>query len=457
MPTKDVAYLRDEDIGMWIRRAMVGKRTMALGLFLVTCVVSCGGASSGAARGSAGAIGSTRGPNTTGSGGSGNVAGSVQGGGGSGTAGDAPLDAAMDAPAREDASDAAKLDGSADVSAPNLSIDAANEASRPLGNPIQAPARTWTWVDFPGAHCRDGSGTGIGVNWFPGSQKVAIFLEGGGACFSQTTCPMNPSKRGSMFNGSGIYDRSNAENPLADWNYVYVPYCTGDLHAGNNPKGNVPGVGPQQFVGYANLDLFMDRLIPTFPNVTQVMITGVSAGGFGAFHNASHVARRFPHAAIVALDDSGPPMWTKGLPACYQTLTRQLWNLDATVLADCGTDCAKPDDYLIDMALHFSRGTDHATGILNAYDDGTLLTWYNYSAQACSPQAPALSAAGFEAGLLNLRQSGGGADNRFATFYVPSSSHTWLGGPFYSTTVKGTRLVDWTRNLVSGKYSDIGP
>jgi Pectinacetylesterase len=138
--------------------------------------------------------------------------------------------------------------------------DAINEASRPLGSPIQAPAQTWTWVDFPAARCRDGSGTGIGVNWFPGSEKLAIFLEGGGYCVSAKTCSMNSSQRGSMFNGSGIYDRGNASNPLADWNLVYVPYCTGDVHAGNNPKGNVPGVGPQQFMGYANLALLLEVL-----------------------------------------------------------------------------------------------------------------------------------------------------------------------------------------------------
>jgi hypothetical protein len=295
------------------------------------------------------------------------------------------------------------------------------------------------------------------VNWIPGSKKLAIFLEGGGACFSQKTCPMNPATRGSMFNGSGIYDRSNADSPLADWNLVYVPYCTGDLHAGNNPKGNVPGVGPQQFVGYANLDLFIDRLIPTFPDATQVLLTGVSAGGFGAFFNGPHVARRFPQAAMVVLDDSCPPLSTKGLPSCFQKVMRQLWNLDATVLADCGTDCAKQDDYLVDLASHYERGANHVTGFLNSFDDATDITWYTYGAESCPIPAPALSTATFEAALQELRQVGGGANNRFATYYVASTSHTWLGGPFYSTTVKGTRLVDWTRDLLGGKFSDVGP
>ena len=331
------------------------------------------------------------------------------------------------------------------------------DAGHPSGLPIQAPDRQWTWVDFPGAHCRDGSGTGIGVNWIASSKKLAIFLDGGGACFNAQTCAMNPAKRGSMFNGSGIFDRSNAQSPLTDWNLVFVPYCTGDLHAGNNPQGSVPGVGPQQFVGYANLELFLDRLVPTFPDATQILLTGVSSGGLGVISNASHVARRFPSSNVVALDDSGPPTSTAALPACFQRLMRQLWNLDATALADCGGDCAKQDDFMLDLALHFVRGRNHVTGILNSYDDATDIAWYNYGAAACPVPASTLTPPTFEAALLDLRRTGGSAAGQFATYYVPATSHTWIGGPFYSTTVNGTRLSDWTRNLLAGTCQDIGP
>jgi hypothetical protein len=323
-------------------------------------------------------------------------------------------------------------------------------SGRPLGAPISAPPRTWTWVDFPGAHCRDGSPTGIGVNWETGSDKLVIFLEGGGACFSPQSCAGNPSSRGAMFGGP--FDRG-AGNPFASYNWVYLPYCTGDCFGGNNPNGNVPGVGRQQFVGYANLELFLDRVVPTFPNVKLVVLTGSSAGGMGTVYNASHIARRFGTVPVVALDDSGPPMSADFMPACFPSLMRTLWGLDSTVLADCGTDCPNKDDFLVDSTMHFARGPNHSVGILNSYDDATDISVFNQGGQTCG--APVMATAAFERGLLQLRTAGGGSANRFATFYVPSTNHVWLGN--YGATVNGTMLGAWVNDLVNGVYDTVGP
>src|SRR5262249_54078890 len=159
----------------------------------------------------------------------------------------------------------------------------------------------------------------------------------------------------------------------------------------NNPNGNVPGVGPQQFMGYVNLDLFLNRIIPTFPSVARVVLTGSSAGGLGTFYNAAHVARRFGSVSMLALVDSGPPMPPIALPSCYQTFTRALWGLDGTVLADCGADCPKVDDYLVDLTMHYASGAKHSTGVVNSYDDAIDITWYDMAGQACPNPAPTLS------------------------------------------------------------------
>ena len=92
--------------------------------------------------------------------------------------------------------------------------------------------------------CRDGSSTGFGINPSNASKKLMIFLEGGGACFNAVTCLVNPSAfSGNNYTGSsaGIFNRADIANPVKDWNFVDVPYCTGDVHAGNNPNGSVPG------------------------------------------------------------------------------------------------------------------------------------------------------------------------------------------------------------------------
>ena len=150
---------------------------------------------------------------------------------------------------------------------------------------------TWNWVDFPTALCRDGTPTGIGVNpSTTGSKKLMIFLEGGGACFNAQTCSANPAHFGkselvNIFvpaeGTNGIFSRIDTNNAVADWNMVYIPYCTGDVHAGSAPNATVPGVaGTQQFVGYTNVTQYLSRIVPT-PGMIggDLKIGRIPAGG----------------------------------------------------------------------------------------------------------------------------------------------------------------------------------
>src|SRR5438270_8249794 len=59
------------------------------------------------------------------------------------------------------------------------------------GARIEAPPDTWTWIPIPEAKCRDGSSTGIGVRLHPGATQLAIYMEGGGACFHDASCAIN--------------------------------------------------------------------------------------------------------------------------------------------------------------------------------------------------------------------------------------------------------------------------
>ncbi|MFS8068976.1 MAG: hypothetical protein ACMG6S_21655, partial [Byssovorax sp.] len=70
--------------------------------------------------------------------------------------------------------------------------------SAPTGDPIVAPDEQWTWIPFDNAFCGNGSTTGIGVSLSKKSSRVVIYLEGGGACWSELTC--NTLKTASNFN-----------------------------------------------------------------------------------------------------------------------------------------------------------------------------------------------------------------------------------------------------------------
>lgn len=343
------------------------------------------------------------------------------------------------------------------------------------GEPVEGDPGEWVWVEVPGATCRDGSPTGFGVRRNPASDKLFIYFEGGGACFSALTCGLNPASYGegnfgTWSNGggrSGIFDAENDDNALRDWNAVYVPYCTGDVHAGDAADSDVPGpTAPkgQAFVGYRNVGLYLDRIVPTFPNLTKVLVTGSSAGGFGATYNFDRIAQAFCPTPAVLIDDSGPAMSDEYLAPCLQTRWREVWGLDATLPAGCA-DCSGADGGGIVNAWTYlaNRYPETRLGLLSTEQDNTIRLFYGFGENDCANLdgiVPiAMSGTKFAEGLEDLRQNYLTGSPVWSTYYAPGMSHTFLGGSGYtSTTVDDVPLTEWVREMVEGgNPGNIGP
>jgi hypothetical protein len=273
------------------------------------------------------------------------------------------------------------------------SPEATTEAGAPKGKPITAVDRTWTWVPFPDAFCGNGAATGIGVNLASGSSRAVIYLEGGGACWSDLTCfnLMTASYVTSGYSESdfatestdatylakagGFFDRTAASNPFKDDSWVYVPYCTGDIHTGNHvatyPSGTV------HHVGFANMSAFLARLVPTFAGVQRVILAGSSAGGYGATYNWWQTQQAFGATRVDLLDDSGtwmpPDVAADGMG---ESATRAQWNLADTLPAGC-TGCATRLDAL--YGWFASKGAGHRGALLSYVQDSTLPSFWQIS------------------------------------------------------------------------------
>lgn len=326
----------------------------------------------------------------------------------------------------------------------------------------------WTWVPFVTAHCRDGSSTGLGLNVNPNSDKLMIFLEGGGACFNITTCALNPAVFGATefqqfasdgsVGNAGVFNRDDPDNPVRDWSYVYVPYCTGDVHSGNNPQGSVNLVGPQQFVGYANMGSYLSRIVPTFPNVTQVLLAGVSAGGFGALANYLQVTKQFDPVSVSLLDDSGPPMDAPYFPACLAHQITDLWRLDQTIVAECGADCANIDHLMFDLTQHaLSAYSATPVGLLESTGDSVISWFFGFGANDCTGTQN-MGAQTFAEGLTDLRQKLSAYSN-FGTFVFSGTDHTSLEAQSSLDTrqAAGAKLTDYISQLIAGQVTNVGP
>ena len=146
-------------------------------------------------------------------------------------------------------------------------------------------------------------------------RKLAIFFDGGGACWDELTCI------GSALAGEPIYDtyvdetvadlnatrgladNSNPANPIAGYFQVFIPYCTADLHIGTRTTFyNYDGFSwPINHTGRDNVAAALGWLVQKYQGKgapRTVVIAGSSAGGYGAMVN-------YP-----AIDDL-LPYWTK--------------------------------------------------------------------------------------------------------------------------------------------------
>jgi len=340
-----------------------------------------------------------------------------------------------------------------------------DHASPPSADPISAAPRKWSFIEFSESRCRDGSPAGIFVNLEPSSKRLMIFLQGGGACFNPAMCEINPARidRSNLEFATGILDRAHIDNPVADWNLVFVPYCTGDVHAGDNTSGD-PGIGPQQFVGYRNLERFLDRLVPTFPGLTHVLYAGASAGGYATGLTADLPLRKFDaRTRVIMLDDSGPGMSSTYIAKCLQRRWRTVFGYDRTVLADCGADCPDPDAYAQDIARHVMKNPRLGGGLLSSIDDALNPIIYGYGVDDCSADptkiAAPLPVGQYRQGLIEFRELARANSATFGTYYVPGTIHTFTqDAAFYTLEVSGVRLVDWVSRLIdSAPAEHVGP
>jgi adhesin/invasin len=156
------------------------------------------------------------------------------------------------------------------------------------------PPLTWTWVPIEGSVCSDGSPTGIGIEVGPGaSPNVLVFLDGGGACWDYFTCWQYRTASSGPFGAAefatriaaaragGVLDRTLPGNPYADDTFVFVPYCTGDVHSGATTMTYPPATQAWHHNGRANVSNAFAYLAAALDAPARVVVSGSSAGGSG--------------------------------------------------------------------------------------------------------------------------------------------------------------------------------
>ncbi|RLB60247.1 MAG: pectinesterase, partial [Deltaproteobacteria bacterium] len=143
----------------------------------------------------------------------------------------------------------------------------------------------------------------------PGTvNRVVIEFEGGGACWDASTCAVGSDSFDDIVDADtltgtldGIHDHENADNPFKDWTHIFIPYCTGDLHLGN--KATDHGDVTIEHRGAVNGGVAMDWVYENIPDPERVVVTGCSAGGYGAIGWAPYIMQHYDGVPVVQIAD----------------------------------------------------------------------------------------------------------------------------------------------------------
>jgi hypothetical protein len=318
--------------------------------------------------------------------------------------------------------------------------------------PLTATPGTWTWVDVPEAVCNDGTPTGFAIN-VQDTSDLYVFFEGGGACWDYLTCvavqtavkgpvglaewtatrlPMLPEQ----------FDRTRMTNPFRNATMVYIPYCTGDLHVGDNVamySGPVATV-TWNHKGLPDTTAFLSRVASTWKDPARVVFSGSSAGGFGAILLYDLARKTWPKSRMYLIDDAGPLLEGDALPAAEKQAWISAWNIGGFIdnlCTGCQTDFSQLNTTLV---THYPNDR---MALLSSLQDVTIRTYFMLTPDQ------------FQTDLLQMINDRLTPTQAFHPFVITGEQHTLLGTMTTSTT-NGTVLEPWLDSMINDK-SDFVP
>jgi Pectinacetylesterase len=281
-------------------------------------------------------------------------------------------------------------------------------------------------------------------------ERLLVYFEGGGFCWDYRSCAPGSSlfkdrvtdKEDPARHGAGILDFADHRNPFRGWSALYVPSCTGDLHAGASTRTYRSADGRTATVhhrGHVNATAALDWIFERVPRPNQVMVAGCSAGSVGSILHAPATIERYRDARVAQLGDSlGYLLSEPGDLRPWQSLARLPAGIPA--LRALGPGQLTSARLYHAVALSYPRGT---FAQVNFRQDAVQRAYF-----AAAGGRPV----DFDRALLgNLRKIHDGTPN-FHSCLLDGSDHCALSsGDFYRLRSGGITLRSWVAALATGR------
>ncbi|MCS6995706.1 MAG: pectinacetylesterase family protein [Casimicrobiaceae bacterium] len=296
--------------------------------------------------------------------------------------------------------------------------------------------------------------------------RLVIFFEGGGACWDGATCSL-PWTRNTGANDNalfkaeilpidnptlknGIFNLRDPRNPVRDWSFVYIPYCTGDVHAGSNTASYTNPFTRQNFAiehrGHDNFRVVLRWIEDNFAGPEHILVTGSSAGGYGAIINYPWIRRAFPYSQAIMLADAAQGVVT----AEFDALRNANWNIQlAPFVYGSSPQATATGDILPRLASTYpqDRFAQYTTSL-----DTVQMLFYDVMLHGLAGQQGTACQAWIDRMLAGLRRNQQAVN--FVSYLAAGTSHTILGSGgetplFFSEQSAGVPFHQWFTNLLS--------
>lgn len=268
------------------------------------------------------------------------------------------------------------------------------------------------------------------------SDDLLIFLQGGGVC-GPTACDAVESWPPGIVK-FGLLSPAVAENPAADFDVGYVPYCDGSLFTGDREidiDGN--GVADRSHRGLQNLSAALDVIADTYPAPSRILLTGNSAGGFGTHGALPLVRLLYPDVPIALINDSGVGIGNPG----GQEALNEYWGAQAFYPASCG-GCIGEDGNLTGYhSWQLDEDPDVRMGFISSRRDDRIV-----SSLGMAPEE-------FESQLLAaMAELEDAHPDRVRSLIADDDSHTFILRQF-ERVVGGQAVKDWIGAMLDGDWA----
>lgn len=223
------------------------------------------------------------------------------------------------------------------------------------GNPQSKPflpdiPETWSEItpgptEFMGRElcptCSGAPGTDATFKFFVKGGPVnnlVVFFDGGGACWDTMNCihyptysPEADETAQALAMAGGIFDTANPANPFKGWNFVFIPYCTGDIHWGSSDTVYTGYQGDGTYTihhrGFDNFLVVLKWITENFEKPQKIFVTGSSAGSYGALMGFPYVQEAYPKSMVSMLGDAGFGVVTE----LFQNLQIYNWGFEGNL------------------------------------------------------------------------------------------------------------------------------